>query len=1175
MRIRELRLIRYGRFTDHIVDLPAAAKDIHLIVGPNEAGKSTLRRAISDWLFGIPARTPMGFLHPMQELQIGGVLERDDRSATDLPVDAIDSPLPAIPSEKRLDFERRKGNRNTLRTPTGSSLADSVLHGWLGNLQADSFNRMYALDHTTLVAGSEDILKASNDIGRMLFQAAAGIGHLGEALKNLQEEADQLWAPRKSDKRLYYQFQDTYDQARQSLTDSQLRARDWKTKHEALTETGRMLDEARHRLRDIRQQTSQLERIRRVQPLLRAWDAAQQQHQTLAAEGMPPLLPEDARQIFQAANQENALAQAQADRLQADLATTAQQLGRIQPDQQVLALADDISRLNDARLQYHDYPARLQKAQDTLRALWTRATGLAGELGWPAGDEAALTARLPAPSMCLRLGELLDRYSTVRQALELAQRDLAGQEQAIAQWQQQLQSLPAASLDPGLASLVGQLGKLGDHQARESALRHDIERFDASLNAELAQMGRWRPANGQLSDMMVPEATQVERLLQQHRDDSRLLQDRQQALADKIQDIRQLEQALDQLVRHHQPVSREEVNQARTLRDASWQDIKADPGALATRSSEFESQIKQADTLADARLERAQHEAERQASNDRIMRQKLEQSGIEAAIHAIEQRIEQRQLDWQALATTCGLPQLPLDMAPAWIQLYQRALQWQQEKQAAQRQYQAHQASTGRIHQELLQRLGYAPDAAPALDECLRLANERIRQSDRISGQRDTLDNQIQQGRQRLVPLQAQVTKANNAWQDWQTAWHATLTQTGHAPDTAPEQLEVQLDRMQSLQTLLEQIESLRRDGLDPLQAALADWTNQARMLARTLMPGSAPDTTPQDIALTLARRLETARQAEAEHQKLHQHQERDRQDLHTIQTKQLGIAAQLQPLLSAAATDSIAQLGQAIERSEQRRHIEKKIQDSEQALIEAGDGQTLEAIRAEANSIDPEQLQMKLDNLQADAERVTEEISQLSTRQGQQQTEFDAIDGNDAAARAAMRQQQAAASMADTAERYLRLKTAARLLAWSIDRFREARQGPMLIRASDMFAQLTLDSFSRLLVDADHSGTPRLLGIRQDSKQVAVEGMSEGTRDQLYLALRLAALDHQASQGQHMPLIADDLFINFDDRRTQAGLKVLGEISRRMQVIFLTHHAHLLPLARDVLGDRLNVVTL
>ena len=67
MRIRELKLIRYGKFTDRTLALPPCARDIHLIVGPNEAGKSTVRTAIGDWLYGIPARTPRAFLHPMPD----------------------------------------------------------------------------------------------------------------------------------------------------------------------------------------------------------------------------------------------------------------------------------------------------------------------------------------------------------------------------------------------------------------------------------------------------------------------------------------------------------------------------------------------------------------------------------------------------------------------------------------------------------------------------------------------------------------------------------------------------------------------------------------------------------------------------------------------------------------------------------------------------------------------------------------------------------------------------------------------------------------------------------------------------------------------------------------------------------------------------------------------------
>lgn len=143
---------------------------------------------------------------------------------------------------------------------------------------------------------------------------------------------------------------------------------------------------------------------------------------------------------------------------------------------------------------------------------------------------------------------------------------------------------------------------------------------------------------------------------------------------------------------------------------------------------------------------------------------------------------------------------------------------------------------------------------------------------------------------------------------------------------------------------------------------------------------------------------------------------------------------------------------------------------------------------------------------------------------------------------------------MTDSAEQYLRLQTTARLLKWSIEKFRETKQGPMLSKASAISEEMTMKSFSRLLVDSE-GDVPRLFGIRPSGEQVDVSGMSEGSRDQLYLALRLAALELQVEQGLGLPLIADDL--------------------NSMQIIFITRHDHLLPLARKALESDLNVVHL
>ena len=1181
MRIRELRLLRYGKFTDRLLALPHAPQDIHLVVGANEAGKSTMRRALSDWLFGFPMRsTGMDFLHPMQDLRLGGIIEdntvslEEHSSGQDTTADSTETGAFFDGQIRSLNFERRKGQKNTLRTPADEPLPDSTLHAWLGSLQAEEFRRMYALDHATLVEGSESILQASDDIGRMLFQAAAGIEHLGDALKALQQEADSLWAPRKSGNRIFYQQQDAYEEARRTLSQAQLRTRDWKESHDALTDVQHQLEEARSKHAEIQQHIHRLERIRRVQPLLRDAEAARQRQEALQASGMPPLLPEDARQIFEQASRQGALVQAEMMRLQTALNELDQALAALTLDTPVLARADEITRLDEARVQCHDHPARLQRHQEKLQMLQARVKALAAELGWPAEDEAAMARRLPDPAWRERMAELIHRHQALQHAVEKARHERDAQAQNLSQWQAHLQSLASDGIDPALSDLLEQARRLGDPDAQSDALASERQRLDAALEATLAGMGPWRQPIDRLQAMLVPEASQVDALRVQQHDDARALQARQEALQKKFQDIQQQEQALLQLVRHHQPVSREDVAQVRQQRDDDWQAIKADPANLPDRAGAFEARMHEADTLADARLERAQHEADRQSYANQLEKLKLECTGIESDIQAIETRMARRQADWKAQAAACGLPDLPLDAALTWLKRHQDALELLARRQTAEHQLQTLHQRVEALRQALTDRL--ALPATTGLDDALRQARERLETAQRIAGQRSTLEAQIQDAQRRLVPLQTALTQAESQWQEWQQAWQAALAEAGHDGTLPVEQQETRLARMQDIQTLLAQMDSLRADDIEPLQNALDSWMRHARTLADQLMPDAPADMSVQDMALTLAGRLKAARQDEAEHHRLQQQQARNRQALEAARQQQIQVDALLQPLRVAAGIDDMALLGPAITHSEERRQIEHEIQRIETALREAGDGQPLESLRTEAASIEPDQLQVELNRLGTEAGQVVEEISRLGARHGQLKAAFDALNGSDAAARAAARQQEAAAGMAEAAERYLRLKTAARLLQWSMERFRQTRQGPMLARASEIFQALTLGSFSRLLVDADSHDSPRLVSIRTDgNKPVEVPGLSEGTRDQLYLALRLAALDQQASQGSRMPLIADDLFINFDDRRTEAGLQVLGEVSRRMQVILLTHHDHLVPLARQVLGDGLNVIEL
>ena len=120
---------------------------------------------------------------------------------------------------------------------------------------------------------------------------------------------------------------------------------------------------------------------------------------------------------------------------------------------------------------------------------------------------------------------------------------------------------------------------------------------------------------------------------------------------------------------------------------------------------------------------------------------------------------------------------------------------------------------------------------------------------------------------------------------------------------------------------------------------------------------------------------------------------------------------------------------------------------------------------------------------------------------------------------------------------------------------------------ASGYFNDLTLGSFVRLRTDVDDKGEPVLVGVRPDGVRLTVEKMSSGTRDQLYLALRLATLEWRLATCEPMPFIVDDILINFDDERSRATLSVLGELSKKNQVILFTHHRQIVEEANRMKG--------
>lgn len=255
--------------------------------------------------------------------------------------------------------------------------------------------------------------------------------------------------------------------------------------------------------------------------------------------------------------------------------------------------------------------------------------------------------------------------------------------------------------------------------------------------------------------------------------------------------------------------------------------------------------------------------------------------------------------------------------------------------------------------------------------------------------------------------------------------------------------------------------------------------------------------------------------------------------------------------------------------KSAEARKKQERIEALENELAGYSAGSNIEELIREAAQIDFDALPSMLDEQNVRIQALEEKRSELDQSIGSERAALKAMDGRGDAAELAEKSQEVLAELKDKAERYAIIRVASSVLRKEIERYREANQGPILKRASELFSVLTLNSFQGLGSDYDEKDNPVLIGIRPSKEKVAIEGMSDGTCDQLYLSLRLASIEQRLKDSEPIPLILDDILINFDDDRSLATLKILSDLSKKTQIIFFTHHRHLVEIAEaNVSGD-------
>lgn len=1162
MKFRRVEFRCFGPFEEQALDLSGDG-GLHIIFGENEAGKSSALRGMMAFLFEFPGQTKDDFRFKYNQFRVHALLEN-----------AAGRPLECI---------RRKGNKDTLRKPCDKEvIPERQLREFLGGLDQTQFEHLFGLDADRLRKGGDAIADGKGELGKALFEAGAGMKGLRVLSQRLTNRQEALYSVR-GRKQIITESLREYTEM---LKQADRLALAPETYQSAVTAA----DNARARVADlIRERVeirNRLASLHRYQAALPTIDLLRTARERLAPVAGAPLLSKDFDAKLEKARDKFTTAASELVHLESDEKKLTDLLNQEQPSTKLLNEEDEVGELK--KLIGADAKAR--KEEDRAKTFSIDELGMARDIyreltGSTAWDQ--MDGLKPKLDERHRINNLANERSAALEDVSRQEQALREARAALAQALNKQKGIPSP-VDPApwqdAVDDVAAAGPLEDQYAKQTAaveaearrLASDFERFLP------APPGPWQNAPAQ----PVPLAETIERF--------RLDLETAHNLVAKIADDRSktkneqsaLQRSLIDKVGAEPVPSVDELSGARHDRDDGLQCIRSRLGGRIEEPVEndftarhapgrplidaVEVSVRHCDMLAD----RLRHEADRVAGFQTIQHQlrsiaeRLETLEIEA--REAKDALAQLENEWHALWQPTGIsPDSPKAMQTwlvNWAKLVERVVVWRENTQQC--------AEAKQRIDALLARLAKACPAsrnAQTLVEALALTKRALAEAAAARAESVRLGEEVNRWQAAVEKAEDAEAKARSRRDDWALQWSqavAILKLNDLSPSI--ETVQDYIKRIDQMQQHLREMR-LKDARVREIKDDRLQLVERMNALRRRLDPDARPTTGEQESLNGDFRHVEIALQEAITQRTRHREYAKQLDDVQKKLAKTRKNMNEARTTLEALAAEvgvAVDAIPAAVQRARERAEVTAQVRQYEEALAQNALGTPMEAFVASALA-HRDGLNQMIDDLARRVDQLDGDVSAAEAVLREQDSALAIFSqASDAAAEAQQKAVILAARLKDHVIEYAALHLALSALEKAKEQYRARNQDSLLSRAGAFFQRLTHDAFSGIDID-NEDGSDVLTAVRASSNRpdvrVPVSGLSDGTRDQLFLALRLAGIENHLRDREPVPLIVDDVLVNFDDPRTRATLECLAELAKKTQVIVFTHHQHLVDIARTL----------
>lgn len=309
------------------------------------------------------------------------------------------------------------------------------------------------------------------------------------------------------------------------------------------------------------------------------------------------------------------------------------------------------------------------------------------------------------------------------------------------------------------------------------------------------------------------------------------------------------------------------------------------------------------------------------------------------------------------------------------------------------------------------------------------------------------------------------------------------------------------------------------------------------------------------------ARKARTQQEAAAEQLDTAQKLLADRQ-------QRLATAQQeLADFMALGGTDDAEDFRLRAQTNDLRQELERRQQELKRGLERrSGPGEQFEAFRQCLATTDQVQLKEEASKV-SDALQVTEgRHNELLEERGRIDSELERLNSEEESSRLRVRRECLVQQLGDCAREWARLTFARELLERTRQQFEAERQPRVVQHAREFFSHITGQRYNRLYVPMGERAVTveDPTGARKQPRQ-----LSRGTREQLYLALRFGLVKEFGEHAERLPVVVDEVLVNFDPQRAQLAAECFAQLSESNQVLVFTCHPAMVELFASFAGTR------